>query len=180
MKHSEQFKQAAIERYLKGTEGYKLVAREFSIAPAVLRRWVLWHRLHGTAGLTYKPGRYSADFKLSVLQHMWDNALSLTQVAAVFNVRNPNVVALWEGRYRDGGLQALERSRRSPATTMQTPEKKPDRRSEDDARSNEELRKELEKLRKENLYLSAENAYLKKVDALLQARQNSTVRKKRK
>lgn len=173
MKHTEQFKQTAIERYLEGTYGYKVVAREYGIAAAVLRRWVLWYRLHGSDGLRRKSSCYSPDFKLGVLQHMWDNALSLTQVAAAFNVGNPHSIAMWEERYRNGGLQALSRSRRSTASTMPTSNDNPDRRADDETRSREDLLKELEHLR-------AEVAYLKKVDALLQARQNSTVRKKRK
>jgi transposase len=173
MKYTEQFKLTAIERYLKGTEGYKLVAKAYGIAAAVLRRWVLWYRTHGIAGLTRKTGRYSAEFKLSVLQHMWDNALSHTQAAAAFNVRNTQVIGNWERRYRDGGALMLKRSRKPPRTSMQDPTSKPDPSAADDKRSREDLLKEIEHLR-------MEVAYLKKVDALLQARQNSTVKKKRK
>lgn len=79
MKYTEQFKLAAIERYLEGAEGYKLVAKECGIAAALLRWWVLWYRSHGMAGLAPKTGQYSAEFKLSVLRHMWDNALSYTR-----------------------------------------------------------------------------------------------------
>lgn len=173
MKYTEQFKLAAIERYLKGTEGYKLVAKECGIAAAVLRRWVLWYRTHGMAGLVPKTGQYSAEFKLSVLQHMWDNSLSHTQAAAAFNVRNTQLIGDWERRYRDGGAQMLQRSRKPPRTTMQAPTSKPDPSADDDKRSRDELLKEIEHLR-------MEVAYLKKVDALLQARQNSTAKKKRK
>lgn len=172
MKYTEQFKLAAIERYLKGAAGYKLVAKEFGIAAAVLRRWVLWYRTHGIAGLVPKMGQYSAEFKLSVLRHMWDNALSYTQAAAAFNVRNTQLIGNWERRYRDGGALMLQRSRKPPRTTMQAPTSKPDP-SVDDKRSREDLLKEIEHLR-------MEVAYLKKVDALLQARQNSTAKKKRK
>ena len=172
MRHTKQFKQEAVERYLKGTEGYGLVARECGIEKTMLRRWVLWYQKHGVAGLEGKSGSYGAGFKLSVLQHMWDNALSYTQVAAVFNVRNTRSVADWERRYRDGGVFMLKRSRK-PLITMQAPTSKPDSAPDDDKRSRKELLDELE-------YLRAENAYLKKAEALVQAKQNSIAQKKRK
>nr|WP_229429460.1 IS3 family transposase [Massilia sp. ZL223] len=158
MKHTEQFKLAVVERYLQGTDGYERLARECGVEKTMLRRWVLWYRTHGVAGLTRKSGCYSVDFKLSVLQHMWDNALSHTQVAAVFNVRNISSIAAWERRYQDGGVQALDRPRGLPSTVMRAPTSKPDPSVDDDKRSREDLLKELE-------YLRMENAYLKKVEA---------------
>lgn len=172
MKYTKQFKQDAVERYLKGVEGYGLVARDCGIAKAVLRRWVLWYQQHGIAGLEGKSGPYDAGFKLLVLQYMWDNALSYTQAAAVFNIRNTQSLADWECRYRDGGIFMLERSRRSPIA-MPARTLKPDSPPDDDKRSRKELLEELE-------YLRAENAYLKKAEALVQAKQNSIAQKKRK
>jgi transposase len=172
MKYTKQFKQEAVERYLKGTEGYGLVAREYGIEKTMLRRWVLWYQKHGVVGLAGKSGPYDASFKLSVLRHMWDNALSYTQAAAVFNVRNTQSVADWERRYREGGVFKLERSRK-PSIAMPAPTSKPDSPSDDDKRSRNELLEELE-------YLRAENAYLKKAEALVQAKQNSIAQKKRK
>jgi transposase len=172
MKHTEQFKLAAVERYLKGTEGYGLVAKKYGIEKTMLRRWVSWYQHHGIAGLSGKTGPYDASFKLSVLKHMWDNGLSCTQAAAVFNVRNTQCVADWERRYRNGGVQMLERPRKRLRTPMQAPTTKPDA-SSHDKRSREEILEELE-------YLRAENAYLKKLDALVQAKQKAAAQKKRK
>lgn len=173
MKYTEEFKLATVQRYLQGTDGYERFARHCGLQKMTLRRWVLWHRQHGVAGLARKTGRYSSEFKLSVVHHMWDNALSYTQVAAVFNVRNVSSIAAWEQRYRDGGALALDPLRRSPSAVMQAPTSKPAPSPADDKRSREDLLKELE-------YLRMENAYLKKVDALIQAKQNSDANKKRK
>ena len=173
MKYSEKFKQKAINRYLEGDKGYKLVAREFGMSAPVLRRWVLWHRNHGAASLTRKTGQYSAEFKLSVLQYMWDNSLSYTKAAAAFNVRGVQSVATWARRYRENGVQGLEHARKSLSIVIQTPPIPVIPAAEDDKRTREALLRENELLR-------MEVAYLKKVDALLQARQNSVPRKKRK
>jgi transposase len=173
LKYTEQFKQKAVDRYLEGHKGYKLVAREFGIAAPMLRRWVLWYRTHGATGLATKTGQYSAEFKLTLLQYMWDNALSYTKVAAVFNLRSVQSVANWERRYRANGAQALEHARKSlpivPHTSPTPAAPSPD----DDKRTRDDLLKENERLR-------MEVAYLKKVDALLQAKKNSATRKKRK
>jgi transposase len=173
MKYEEEFKLATVERYLQGTDGYERFAKKCGLAKHTLRIWVLRYRKHGAAGLARKTGRYDADFKMSVIRHMWENALSYTQAAAVFNVRNVSSVAAWERRYRDGGALALDPPRKISCTGMQAPTSKPDPLPEDDKRSREDLLKELE-------YLRMENAYLKKVDALVQAKQNSNAQKKRK
>lgn len=173
MKYPENFKLATVERYLQGTDGYERFAKGCGLEKATLRRWVLWYQKHGAAGLAYKTGQYDADFRMSVLRHMWENALSYTQVAAVFNVRSVSSIAAWERRYRDGGMLALGRLRKTPCTTMQAPTSKPDPSPDDDKRSREDLLKELE-------YLRMENAYLKKVEALVQAKKNSNAQKKRK
>jgi transposase len=173
MKYTEAFKLVTVERYLQGTDGYERFARKCGLAKHTLRMWVLWYRKHGAAGLARKTGRYDTDFKMSVVRHMWENALSYTQAAAVFNVRNVSSVAAWERRYRDGGALALDPPRKTSSTGMQAPTTKPDSSSDDDKRSREDLLKELE-------YLRMENAYLKKVDALVQAKQNSKAQKKRK
>lgn len=174
MQHTEQFKLAVVERYLKGSEGLQLVAWEYGIEKTMLRRWVLWYQTHGSAGLRQRqPRPYDACFKMTVLQHMWDNALSYTQTAAVFNVRNAQSIADWERRYREGGALMLERARKRPSTVTQAPTSKPAPAPDQDQRSREELLEELE-------YLRAENAYLKKLDALVQAKQKSAAQKKRK
>lgn len=164
MKHTEQFKLSAVECYLQGTKGLQLISQEYGIEKSMLRRWVGLYRRHGIAGLApRRPRPHDAAFKMSVLQHMWDNALSYTQAAAVFNVRNTQSVASWAHRYREGGVLMLERSRKRPSPTMQAPTSKPDTPSDNDKRSREELLEELE-------YLRAENAYLKKLEALVQAK----------
>lgn len=173
MKYTEEFKLITVERYLQSTDGYERFARQCGLQKKTLRRWVLWYQKHGVAGLARKSGRYDSEFKLSVIRHMWDNSLSYTQAAAVFNVRNVSSIAAWELRYRDGGALALDPLRKTRCPAMQAPTSKPDPSPDDDKRSREDLLKELE-------YLRMENAYLKKVEALVQAKQNSNAIKKRK
>jgi transposase len=103
---------------------------------------------------------------------MWDNELSYGQAAALFNIRSPGSLSVWEREYRRAGLDALVGRPRGRPKSMPVPlppEQKPD----DDKRPREELLAELD-------YLRMENAYLKKLRALVQARQNQTPPQKRK
>lgn len=174
IKYTLQFKMLVVNDYLAGSAGFKTVAKRHGIAAPIARRWVEWFRLHGTGGLSRKATRYTADFKRSVLQHMWDNSLSQTQVAAIFNVGNPNSIGIWESRYRDGGVDALERPPRRKPEDMQAPTTKPTPAPDDSQRTREELEDEL-------LHLRAEVAYLKKLEALVQAKKlAAAAQKKRK
>jgi transposase len=172
-KHDERFKLKVVQEYLKGAAGSRALARKYGCQVSCVEGWVSLYRSHGKAGLKKKYSSYSAEFKLSVLQHMWDNELSFGQTAAVFNIRNHAVVGVWERMYREGGFDALiprprGRPKQMPATTT-----KPESSSDDEKRTRDELVAELNQLR-------MENAYLKKLQALVQARQRQTPPKKRK
>jgi transposase len=170
-KYSEQFKLNVIEYYATGLAGYRNVGHHFGVAPAIIRRWVLWYRTHGVAGLSKQVSSYSPEFKLSVLQHMWDNSLSQTQAAAVFNIRSTVSVGCWERRFLSGGIEALRPSRRKPSQLV-APTSKPPTLVNDQERSREDILAELNHLR-------MEVAVLKKLQALAQAKKKLQAPKKR-
>ncbi len=105
---------------------------------------------------------------------MRDEGLSYRQAAALFDIRNFNIIATWERNYDQGGLEALTphaSSRRKKMTKHQTTESP--RSSKGDVRpTRDELMKELDNLR-------MENAYLKKLNALVQTTAQQAQRKKR-
>jgi transposase len=174
MKYTEQFKHAVVHDYLSCQNGFRAVAQRHGIANrSLVERWVAAYRFHGDAGLRTKRSRYEADFKLSVLQHMWENRLSITQTAAKFDIRRHSTVGAWERAYREGGIRALTPTPTRRPKKMTIPTTKPEAPAGDDKRSREELIAEIEHLR-------MENAVLKKLDALVQARQKSAAPKKRK
>ena len=176
-KYTEQFKLAVVQQYLSGAAGYELVAQSNNLPYSTVRKWVYLHRAHGIAGLTKKFSHYSAEFKLSVLQRMWDDQFSCMQVAADFNIRNASCISHWERCYHSGGLDALAPRKRGAAKKMPTlpntepPESAPD----PEGRTHDELVAEVNQLR-------MEVAYLKKLEALVQAKrqQQMPTRKKRK
>ena len=172
IRHSEQFKLSVVERYLVGLEGYRRVASHFDIAPAMVRRWVSRYQLYGTAGLAKRVGNFTAEFKLTVLQHMWDNSVSQAKVALLFDVRNTASIGIWEARYRSGGIDALARLSRKEPDKMDAPTVRPALPADDSKRTREQLLEEVE-------YLRMEVAVLKKFQALAQTKKNLTAPKKR-
>ena len=174
-KYDEQFKLAVVQDYLTdGSVGYQALAKRHGLAShAMLERWVMAYRLHGIAGLRKKSSKYSAEFKLSVLRHMWDNQLSMIRTAATFDIRHHAMVGIWERAYRDGGIEALTPRPRGKPKALPTPESAPDNPPDDDKLSREQLLAEVKQLR-------MELAYTKKLQALVQARQKQMPQKKRK
>jgi transposase len=175
-KYSEQFKLGVVQEYLaEGSDGLRAVSQRHGIpSHFTVRKWVLAYQLHGSAGLSKKLSQYSAEFKLSVLRHMWDNQLSMVQAAARFDIRDHGMVGRWERAYRDGGVEALvSRPTGRPKPMAASDTTKPGMVPEDDKRSREELLAEVNQLR-------MELAYLKKLDALVRARPKQAPKKKRK
>ncbi len=176
-RYDEQFKLTVVQEYLSdGSASYRTMAKRHGLAThAILERWVMAYRLHGSAGLSKKSSTYSAEFKLSVLRHMWENQASRTQTAARFDIRHHAMVGIWERAYRDGGFEALIPRPRGRPKTMTTPEPASALNSvkDDDNLSREQLLAEVKQLR-------MELAYTKKLQALVQARQKQEPQKKRK
>lgn len=178
-KYDEQFKLTAIERYQSGPGGFKTVGDEIGVGKALVKRWVAFYRANGVEGIKAKPYvRYSAESKLKVLQHMWDNHLSCAQAAAVFDVRGQCRVATWQRLYRAGGVDALmsaseKMPHKFPDSTA-SPPALPCVEPAPDNRTREQLLARIDDL-------EMEIAYRKKLSALVQSQQAQPVqRKKRK
>lgn len=173
-KYSEQLKLKLVKQYVAGRAGVETLARQYGVSRSALQLWIAAYGQHGRDGLRKKSSHYDAQFRMSVLMHMWQKDLPYQQVAAVFDIRSPGCIAQWERRYHDGGIDALApRPRGRPKTmTQQVPEKP--------TADNAPDRRTREQLLKENEYLRAEVAYLKKLDALLQAKKQGAQKKKRK
>ena len=88
-RYSEQFKRAVVREYLsEGSDGYRATAKRHAVkSHTVVERWVAAFQRHGDAGLGKKSSKYSAEYKLLVLRHMWENQISINQSAAKFDIR---------------------------------------------------------------------------------------------
>jgi transposase len=163
-KYSDQKKLAAAADYCKGHLGLRAVARRHGVNVASLRLWAAAYRVHGARGVRTKQRKfYSAQFKLSVLQRIRNEDLSHRQAAALFNVRNRDMIGVWQRAYEVGGMAALypHSSIRRTTMTKQANVESGAEEPSDETRTREELLEELHQLR-------MENAYLKKLKALAQ------------
>ena len=94
-KDTEQFKLSVIKDYLEGDSGFGAVAQLHGIDKATVHKWVAVYRQHGASGIDKKSMHYDAQFKLSVLQNVWNKGLSQREAAAVFNIRNAASIGVW-------------------------------------------------------------------------------------
>jgi transposase len=175
VKYSEKTKLSATKDYCSGHDGLKRVAERHRVDVSSLRRWIAAYQAHGEEGLQRRTScaRYSVKFKRAVVKRMRKEGLSFRQVAALSNVRNFNIIGVWEQQYDDGSL-AEGRSR--PATSTVRMSKKPISKKKPPAdadRSHEDLLAEVKHLR-------METEYLKKLNALVQANAKAARQKKRK
>ena len=174
-KYTERTKLAAVEAYSSGHLGLTATAKQYDVGVSSLRKWVAAYQAHGIAGIRAKRRElYAAEFKRQVLLRARAEGLSNRQAAALFDIRNFNIIAAWERAYEADGMAGLEPrpvGRRKQATRNEAPEKPRD--PDDRECSRDQLLDELSSLR-------AENAYLKKADALVRSRTMSAPSKKRK
>ncbi len=95
-RYEAEFKLEVVQSFLAGEGGVKLLVRRWSVSEEKVRTWVSHYRLHGIDGLRPKRSAYSAQFKLQVLAHQDREQLSSRQVAAIYDIRNPNHVGVYE------------------------------------------------------------------------------------
>lgn len=100
-----------------------------------------------------------------MLSHQDRERLSSREVAAIYDIRNPNQVVVWRRNLDEGGVQALE-SRKQGYPNM-----KPERRSP--VLENAVVSDSEQTLREENEQLREEVAYLKKLQALIRAKRSA-------
>tara|TARA_R110001592_G_scaffold317975_1_gene594996 strand:+ start:106 stop:438 length:333 start_codon:yes stop_codon:yes gene_type:complete len=107
-KYETAFKLKIVKSYLAGEGGAKLLARRWAVSEEKIRTWVSHFRLHGINGLRPKRSSYRVSFKLQVLSRQDREQLSSRQVAAIYDIRNPNQVVDWRRKVDTSGVVALE------------------------------------------------------------------------
>ena len=108
-KYKTTFKIKVVKSFLAREGGARLLAWQWSVPEEKIRTRVSHYRLHGLDGLCPKRSAYSEQFKLQVLSHQDREQLSNRQVAAVYDIRNPNQVVVWRRNLDEGGVEAIGR-----------------------------------------------------------------------
>jgi len=159
-KYSYEERLAAVELVVNEDLSTYEAAKVSGIPRTPILRWVERYKQFGPEGLLIKHGSYDGAFKVSVIEYMHDNNLSLFQTAVKFGVPNDTTVGKWERIYYEEGPQGLYRDNRGRKSKMSSD--KPRKKKLNKA-TEEDLIAEVQRLR-------MENEYLKKLNALVQER----------
>ena len=160
-KYSKEFKLEVIQHYLSGKGGFKAVGDRYGVKHTYIQKWVHAYKAHGQKSLTKTYTHYPDTFKVSVLQSMQQDQLSINQAAARFNVPAPSTISLWQRLYNEGGITALEPKPRGRPSMPKRHEIQALLAKPSSELTPDELLRKLQ-------YLEVENAYLKKLQALAQ------------
>jgi transposase len=166
-KLTAQEKIQAVKKYLEGSEGQKAVAKSVGVTKGILQTWIRQYQHHGEGAFEKGYTTYSADYKLKVLNYINEHGTSLREAAAIFNIPTHSALLRWKNQLETEGADALIPKKKGRPPMKQ--EKKPVLVEG----SIEALQTEIERLR-------MENAYLKKLNALVQSKEKSQSKTKRK
>ena len=158
-KYSFEEKLEAVLRVVDDGMSQSQSARILGTNKIQVQRWVARYNQFGPEGLSIKHGSYTGDFKVSVIEYMHKNHLSLFQTAVKFGIPNDVTVGKWERIYYEKGPRGLyiENRGRSMKMGSKKIKKKLNQNTEED------LIAEVQRIR-------MENEYLKKLQALVQKR----------
>ncbi len=158
-------------RYLNGNESYREMGRSLGISDTIILNWVNQYKQNGVEAFLKRCTNYTQQFKLDVLNFMIENGMSLFETAAIFNIPAPSTISVWKKQLETQGIDALQSKKKG------RPSMKKD--------SNKQLKQALadgsvEALEARIKQLEMENEYLKKLNALVQNKEKSRDKTKRK
>lgn len=168
-KFSKEEKIMAVKRYLAGEDSFKGIANSIGADTGDLRTWLKRFEYYGEEAFEKAYTIYSASDKLDVLNYMHEHRTSTRETAAVFNIKDPSTIRRWITLYESGGVDALQTKKKGRPSMKKK-----------EAKKATPIEGSLEALQAEVEYLRAENAYLKKLKALVQEREVSKRKNKRK
>jgi transposase len=167
-KYSFGLKLEAVLAYINGKESIRAVAKRFNVSKTPLETWIAQYRENGEKGLISSYTNYDIQFKMDVLNYMSEFGASLKQAAAVYNISSPSTILQWQRQVEESGVDAL------------LPKKKGRLSMKKETKKSVPVEGSYEALQAENERLRMENAYLKKLHALIQEKEKSPNKTRRK
>ena len=158
--------------YLEGNDGINTIANMVGVHRSVLQNWIQQYELHGDKALETRYTNYSVQYKLDVLNYMNENGTSIRETAAIFNIPTHSTILKWHNQLEHIGIDALQPKKKG-RSSMSKDNQKQTKKQVPAEGSVEALQAEVERLR-------MENAYLKKLNALVQNKEKSPNKTKRK
>jgi transposase len=100
-------REQAVLQVLEGGRFHGSVSRILDTSERLISRWVACYKEYGRFGLSLKNGiRYCGDYKLTVLEDMQKNHLSLHQISVKYHI-SQSLVSQWRRLYNEIGVSAL-------------------------------------------------------------------------
>ncbi|PGO78038.1 IS3 family transposase [Bacillus cereus] len=157
-KFTSEDKMNAVIYYQDGSESIKDIAKSLGANHEVVRMWIKQFEYHGIQAFEKGYTTYSAQYKLDVLNYMFENGTSPNETAVIFNISSPGLIRKWRIQLHQKGVDALK-SKKKGRQSMTKDNQKSIKKQTQTEESVEALQAELERLR-------MENAYFKKVECL--------------
>lgn len=111
-KYSYEQKLNVVLNRLETHMSHKNAGVEFGVNRGQVMRWVGLYERFGPEGLMMKHETYSGVFKLSIIEYMHENYLSLRETAIHFGILQDSTVGKWKRIYYEEGPKALFRDKR--------------------------------------------------------------------
>jgi transposase len=172
VKFSREEKIQSVKEYLNGNDGGKTIANSIGVHHSVLHQWIKQYEIFGEDAFEKRYASYPAQYKLDVLNYMNEQGTSIRDTAAIFNIPSPETLRKWKIAFETEGFDALQLKKKGRPSMKNGKEKTLNKQAPDEG-SFEALQVELDRLR-------MENAYLKKLNALVQNKEKSPNKTKRK
>ena len=81
----------AVSRYLNGKESQGTIADSIRVNKAVLQNWIKQYQSHGEKAFEKSYTSYSWQYKLDVLNYMFNHGTSPNETARIFNISSPSI-----------------------------------------------------------------------------------------
>ena len=88
--YSPELKMEIVQRYLKNGESAILFACGYHIGSrADIRKWIAQYKKNGMTGLSTAHGTYTGEFKISVVEYMYNTGASIRATVTHFHIPLP-------------------------------------------------------------------------------------------
>ena len=150
-------------RYLEGKETSNEIAKSIGTDNKAILKWVKQYEYNGVEAFINQYTNFSAQFKLDVLKYMIEHGTSLNETAAIFRIASPSTITKWRKQFENKGFDALQSKKKGRPSMKKETNKQP---KQAPVNSTDALQARIKQL-------EMENEYLKKLNALVQAKEES-------
>ncbi len=158
----------AVKRYLIDCESLLEITKQIGVHKSILQYWVRKYQYHGKNAFSKSYTNYPVQYKLDVLHYMSEHGTSILETAALFNLPSDTTLWNWQRIMETQGEDALKSKKKGrPSMKKKIGKQAPAKGS-------------MEALQAEIEHLRMENEYLKKLNALVQNKEQSSNKTKRK